>query len=124
MKTRFTLFILFGILLAVNLQAQDWKNYNDDRGYYNRHAYREDFRGEHFEMRDLKIQLYNLQMKLNHELRELDNAYDCGDRDRIYHEQQEVAGIRNQIWQINQRMRWQDHEEDEHYRHHEYRDRF
>ena len=108
MKTKFTLLIMGCMFIAANTQAQDWgyrnDNHNDEyRDYHNR-----DNRFDHQYYYDLRNQLYGLQQRLNNEMNELDKARYYRDWDKVNHERQEIAQIRYQMRQVNQRLKYRD----------------
>ncbi len=114
MKAKFTFLMIFGLLMVAQTYAQNWnRNYdNHNNGY----GYRQDNRDNRY----YNDQLCQLQTRLNHELIELDHAMDWGNREKVYHERQEIASIREQIEQLNWRKRHDD--DDDHYRNRTFRD--
>jgi hypothetical protein len=110
MKAKFTFFMIFGVLMVGQTYAQDWNRRYDNRNDGYGTTYRSDIRDNRY----YNDQLNQLQSKLNHELNELDRAMDWGNREKVYHERQEIAAIREQIEQLNWRKRHDD--DDDHYR--------
>jgi hypothetical protein len=111
MKAKFTFFMIFGVLMVGQTYAQDWNRKYDNRNDGYGTTYRSDIRDNRY----YNDQLNQLQSKLNHELNELDRAMDWGNREKVYHERQEIAAIREQIEQLNWRRRHDD-DDDDHYR--------
>jgi len=99
MKTKFTLLIIAGLFFAASTQAQDRSDENDHRS----DVYKNDFRYEHHDDFDYRNRMYNLQQRLMHEMDDLSRARECGDWDKAHHEKREIAEIRNQMHEMNQR---------------------
>jgi len=108
MKTKFTLLIMGCMLIAANTQAQDWGYRNDNRTNEYRDYRNRDNRFDHQYYVDLQNQLYGLQQRLNNEMNELDRARYYRNWDKVNHERQEIAQIHYQIWQVNQRLKYRD----------------
>jgi hypothetical protein len=112
MKTKFTLLIMGCMFIAASTKAQDGGYRNDNRNDEYRDYHNRDNRFDYQNYYDLRNQLYGLQQRLMHEMDELDRARDCRDWDKVDHERQEIAQIKYQMWQINQRMRYRDFDDD------------